>query len=262
VSRDQAPKKAMDSSWQAGLDWYDSIVGDEGHYYHRHVVLPRLEPLMRIPAKGPFAVADLGCGQGILERFLPSWVDYWGVDLSPGLLERAQLRAAHPERCHFVHGDATQPTGLPDHAFDRVVVMLAAQNMAAPGGCLQQIARLLKPNGEAILILNHPAFRIPTQSDWVVDREKGVRSRRVDRYLSAMKIPLRVHPSQGQESPVAWAFHLPLGKWSELAQQAGLGIVRMEEWSSPRKSEGPMAAMEDLSRSEIPLFCAIVLRCW
>lgn len=251
-----------DSSWQSGLEWYDDIVGNEGHYYHRHVILPRLLPLLALPRQGSCLLADLGCGQGILERILPKPVTYWGLDLSPGLVERASERAAHPNRCHFVHGDASRPSSLPAHAFDRVVVMLAMQNMESPGGCLQQIARLLKPDGFAVVILNHPAFRIPTQSDWITNRSKGVRSRTVDRYLSPMKIPLKLHPSQGQDSAVAWSYHLPLSRWSELAQQAGLGIARIEEWCSDRTSEGPMAQIEDRSRREIPLFAALVLRRW
>jgi ubiquinone/menaquinone biosynthesis C-methylase UbiE len=251
-----------DSSWQAGSHWYDSIVGDEGHYYHQHVVLPNLERLLKLPHQGPFRLADLACGQGILERLLPSWIEYWGVDLSSNLIELAQHRCEHPERAHWICADATRKTALPAESFDRVVVMLAMQNMEAPGGCLKEIHRLLKPDGVAIVVLNHPAFRVPTQSDWVTDRDKGVRGRRVDRYLSPMKIPLRLHPSQKEQSAVAWAFHLPLSTWSQLAEQAGLGIVRMEEWCSNKTSEGPLADIENRARKEIPLFLALVLRKW
>jgi ubiquinone/menaquinone biosynthesis C-methylase UbiE len=253
---------STDSSWQSGSAWYDSIVGHEGHYYHQHVVLPNLQRLLQLPDHGPLRLADLACGQGILERLLPQWVDYWGVDLSSNLISLAKERCIHPERAHWVCADATRPMPLPSDSFDRVVVMLALQNMESPGGCLQQISRLLKTGGTAILVLNHPAFRVPTQSDWVTDREKGVRGRRVDRYLSPMKIPLRLHPSQGAQSAVAWAFHLPLSAWSRLAEQAGLGIVRMEEWCSDKQSEGPMADIENRARQEIPLFLALVLRKW
>jgi len=258
----RTPRDAADSSWQAGRDWYDEIVGNEGHYDHQQVILPRLLPLLQLPSQADFSLADLGCGQGILERSLPESIAYWGLDLSSGLIERARDRAAHPERCHFVHGDASQPSPLPASSFDRVVVLLALQNMPSPGGCLQQIARLLKPDGFAVIVLNHPAFRIPTQSDWFTHPHKNVRSRTIDRYMSPLKIPMKLHPSQGENSPIAWSFHLPLSRWTDLAAQAGLGIVRIEEWCSNRKSEGPLASVEDRARQEIPLFAALVLRRW
>ena len=250
--------KDEDTSWQAGHEWYDSIVGEEGHYYHRHVIFPQLLPWMA--ARGtPKMVGDLACGQGILERVLPPKVQYRGVDLSSGLLEQAQARCAHPARAIFTHGDVTQTTTLPAASCDVVTVILALQNMAHPAGCFQEIARILQPEGRAYIVLNHPAFRIPTLSDWVWDAEKGRQARRIDRYLSPLKLPLKIHPSQGEESPVAWAYHLPLFQWIQLAAQAGLSVPGCAEWCSDKKSEGGRAAAEDAARREFPLFLALEL---
>jgi hypothetical protein len=40
----------------------------------------------------------------------------------------------------------------------------------------------------------------------------------------------------------------------------GFLIERIEEWVSPKKSEGGMAKVEDSARAEFPLFMAIVAR--
>ena len=37
----------------------------------------------------------------------------------------------------------------------------------------------------------------------------------------------------------------------------GFLITNIEEWVSPKKSEGPMAIIEDRARNEFPLFLAI-----
>ena len=244
-----------DTSWQSGHTWYDSIVGEEGHYYHRHVILPRLLSWIG-PQPDGSRFADLACGQGILERMLQPHVQYHGVDLSTGLLDAAHDRCAHLKRARFHHADVTKQTPLSAASFDWVTVILALQNMEHPAGCLQEVSRLLKPSGRGYLILNHPAFRIPTLSDWVWDREKNVMARRIDRYLSPLKIPLKVHPSQGDDSPVAWAYHLPLQRWMQMILSAGLWISGCEEWCSDKKSEGGRAAAEDAARKEFPLFLA------
>lgn len=245
-----------DTSWDSGSEWYDHLVGDEGHYYHRHVVLPGILRLLDLqPAS---TVIDLACGQGILERVIPSDVSYIGIDLSEKLLEGAKERASYPHRCQWLKGDVTQRQPLPDQSADSVVVCLALQNLQAPAFCFQEAYRLLKPKGSLVVVLNHPAFRIPTLSGWQMTPDRTVQMRTVSRYMSSLKLPLKIHPSQGTQSPIAWAYHLPLSLWIQLASKAGFSLAWMEEWCSDKRSEGSMAPIEDRARQEFPLFAGLV----
>ena len=58
------------TSWETSSKWYDLIVGIEGHYYHKEVIIPKLIKLIENYGP-PNSFLDFGCGQGILSRKLP-----------------------------------------------------------------------------------------------------------------------------------------------------------------------------------------------
>lgn len=128
--------------------------------------------------------------------------------------------------------------------------------MQDPKISLENAAKFLQPKGRLFIVLNHPCFRIPRQSSWGIDKKKQVQFRRVDRYLSSLKIPIQTHP--GKNSTIkTWSFHHSLSTYSQYLHQAGFVIEKIEEWCSDKKSEGGRAKMEDFSRLEFPLFLAI-----
>ena len=121
-------KDLPDSSWQKVSKWYGGIVGQEGHYYHQHVIFPHLLRLMKLNKNQK--VLDLACGQGVLARVIPSEVDYYGLDLSGQLISQAKNLDNNPKH-HFVVADVTKPFILPER-FDFVTIILALQNTAHP----------------------------------------------------------------------------------------------------------------------------------
>lgn len=247
----------MDTSWESGESWYDQLVDDAGHYYHRELLLPEMQRI--IERYKPRSILDLGCGQGVLERTLPPSVEYYGVDLSASLLKHAQDRASHAKRCNWIQADCCTdlPESLGKHPM--IVVMLALQGMENPLGVFQNISKHLSEGGVAIIILNHPAFRIPRQSDWHYDERSGTLSRTVARYMSPLKIPVRLKPGMKEKSPVTWSYHLPLSQWFEIASETKLACIALHEWCSPKASTGKRAAAENRARSEIPMFCCLEL---
>ncbi len=247
----------MDTSWESGEGWYDQLVDDAGHYYHRELILPNMRQI--IDLYQPSSVLDIGCGQGVLERLLPPAIRYHGVDLSESLLQHAQDRASHPQRCSWMHADCCLP--LPDAVgqHQMVVAMLALQGMENPGAVFQNIQRHMDAKGVAIIILNHPAFRIPRQSDWHYDNQRNVLCRTVSRYMSPLEIPVRLKPSLKEKSPLTWSYHLPLSEWMDLARQSKLVCRALHEWCSPKLSTGKRAEAENRARQEIPMFCCMEL---
>jgi len=253
--REPAQPQTKDSSWELMQEWYHGQVGAEGHYYHQQVILPNVLRLIKHARK----VLDIGCGQGILARKLPKSVDYLGIDLSPSLIAKAiQLQPWRKGR--FILQDAAQPFSLKEQDFSHSVMILSLQNMIDPKAVLSNIQHHLEPQGALLIVINHPCFRIPRQSGWHIDSAKKLQSRRIDRYMSSLEIPIQTHPSHGSDSSVSLTFHHPLSFYAQILMESGFDIESLEEWCSDKTSTGANARMENRARKEFPLFLAILAR--
>lgn len=241
------------TSWESSERWYDSLVGTGGHYYHQQVILPAL---LRLLAFHPGdSLLDLACGQGVLARALPEDVDYHGVDLAPSLIRSA--KKSLPGRAFSV-ADITKP--LKVGTFTHAAIVLALQNVENPLAVIQNAYRHLEPGGTFVCVLNHPCFRIPRQSHWGVDEAKKLQYRRIDAYLSPLKIPIQTHPGKGKTSPQTWSFHHPLSSYVGWLSEAGFVLTGLEEWASDKTSDGKHAKRENRARKEFPLFLTLKAR--
>lgn len=241
------------TSWEKVHDWYDDIVGVEGHYYHQNVIMPRLMPWLEKATK----ILDIGCGQGILARYLPKNALYVGIDSSPSLLAKARKLSANRKHTFRVQ-DATQPFSLEHKDFSHAVLLLALQNMATLLPVFQNAARHMQLGGKLLLVLNHPCYRIPRQSSWVHDEKKHLQARRVDRYLTPLEIPIFTRPGQKENSTTSLTYHQPLSAYSKALYQAGFCIEILDELCSDKKSYGKNARQENFARKEFPLFLLVV----
>ncbi len=248
-------KKPTSTSWEPVSRWYDEAVGKTGHYYHEHVILPKLLPLLQ-PEE---SLLDLACGQGILSKHLSPNRTYLGVDISKSLINSAKQQ--NKNKLHtFLVSDITLPLTLPKKDFSFCTILLAIQNLQNPLGALQNAFHHMKPGGRLAIVMNHPCFRIPRQSSWGVDSEKKIQYRRIDKYMSSLKIPIQSHPSKGETSEQTFSFHAPLTSWTLWLKEAGFSVEWMEEWCSDKKSTGKCAKMEDISRNEFPLFLCLIAK--
>jgi ubiquinone/menaquinone biosynthesis C-methylase UbiE len=251
-------QKHPSTAWQAAGKWYNEAVGEQGHYYHQAFIIKNVLKLLQLPAE-PSQLIDLACGQGVLSRHLPSQVSYVGVDAASDLIAAAQ-RFRHPASHQFVQGDVTRALSFPVDLFTHGTLILALQNIDQPLAVFKNAARLLKSGAPFIIVLNHPHFRIPRQSSWKVDEANKMQYRRIDRYMSPMKIPIQTNPGQKEKSTETWSFHHPLTDYSRWLAEAGFTIDLIEEWCSDKVSEGRAAKMENRSREEFPLFMTLVAR--
>lgn len=247
------------TSWHKVGKWYDDAVGEQGHYYHQTVIIPKSLELLQFSKNQPNAVLDLACGQGILSRHLSPKTLYVGIDLAPTLIKSARQYNQNPHY-QFLIGDVTKPLPIDKRDFTHATLILALQNIEEPLKVFQNAYQHLLPGAPFLIILNHPCFRIPRQSSWKVDEPNKIQYRRIDRYMSDMKIPIQTHPSRGETSSETWSFHHPLSHYSHWLNQAGFSISLIDEWCSNKVSEGKAAKMENRSREEIPLFMAILAK--
>ena len=252
-------KKTNGTSWENVESWYSGCVGEKGHYYHQSLILPGALRLLNISKNNAGSLLDLGCGEGVLARALPERLTYFGVDASSSLIKEAKKRSNRPN-VHFFVADVTQKLPIEKHDFDSAAFILSLQNIEDLPSALKTARRHLSPNGHLLIVLNHPCFRIPRQSSWGIDASKQLQYRRIERYLTMMRIPIQMHPGKESTETVTFSFHHPLSDYARYLHEAGFVIETMEEWCSDKKSEGAKAKMEDRARLEIPLFLAILAR--
>jgi len=251
------------TSWQKVAPWYNKLTkGGEGHYFHQRLIIPNVIRLLKLQSGSN--LLDLACGNGVLAKALPKQVKYLGVDLSEDLIKTAQKEDKNYQHRYLV-GDVTAPLTIPNNftpiksGFTHAAIILALQNLQRPEGMIKNVSEHLVSGGKFIMVLNHPAFRIPRQTSWGIDEEKKTQYRRIDRYMSPLTIPINTNPSD-RNSERTWSYHFPLSSYSKMLHDSGFMIDIIEEWTSDKDSEGRASKMENRSRSEIPLFMAIVAK--
>ncbi len=246
--------KANNTSWEQVASWYDSLIGEKGGYFHTHVIFPKIVPLLSL--KADMKMLDIACGQGAFARLIKSkGVQVTAVDQSESLIGKA--RSYGDDEIDYLVDDARALSKLGKQKFDRISCILALQNIDPVDGLFKRVHELLVDGGRFVVVLMHPCFRAPRISGWEIDEQRKLMYRRVDRYLSSMKVPITTHPGKTQ-SEVTWAFHRPLSEYLKYSRQAHLYVDAMEEWVSDKMSVGKASDMENLAREEIPLF--LVLR--
>lgn len=253
----QTRRPAAPTSWDPLATWYNGWMGEHGSEHHREVAVPALMRLLR--PQPDESILDVGCGQGVLVGpLVRAGARYTGVDASPRLL--ALARRHHRQEGRFVLGDARALARLPElegKAFDAVVFLLSLQDMDPLERVLAEAARVLRRTGRLVLLLTHPAFRIPRQSGWGWDPGRKLVYRRVDRYLTPLPVPLSPLGGKGAGT-VTRSFHRPIGAYINALADAGLRVDRMEEIPAHTLHvEGSNARADSHARKEIPLFLAL-----
>ncbi len=242
-----------DTSWQKVSKWYGGLVGEKGHFFHQSLIMPL--GLKLLDLKKDSKLLDIACGQGVMARNIESSIEYLGVDIAFDLIREAQKRDKNTKH-KYLMADVTVEIPTKEK-FDRASIILALQNIKEPNLAIKTIAKHLVSGARFLIVLNHPAFRIPRQSSWEIDEKNKLQYRKISKYLSPMEIPVNVHPSD-PNSAVTWSYHHPLEDYSKYLFEAGFLIERIEEWASGKHSEGRAAKMENRAREEFPLFMAIL----
>ncbi len=269
---------AKPTHWGGVAEWYDELVGDKGSEYQREVIIPGVLRLLNIKqgqTDTKLSVLDLGCGQGVLCRKLArAGCDVVGIDAAEPLIAAARRRSEEEKLAiRYEIADATKliddkgnlGAGLKPASMDAVTIVLAIQNMTPLTPVWQACRAVLKPGGTLILVMMHPSFRVPRQSDWAwQESDGGWQGRIIRQYLTSEKIDIETHPglaAAGKNASSTAHFHRPLQAYVNTLGNAGLLTDHIGEWISHKISQaGPKKAALDRARKEIPLFMAIRAR--
>jgi ubiquinone/menaquinone biosynthesis C-methylase UbiE len=249
------------TSWGKVASWYDKHLEEGGDTYHEKVVHPNLIRMLE-DVKGKH-VLDLACGQGIFSRTLADKGAFiLGVDISKELIAIAEKKnVAHKFKAHYFATPSHDLFMVKDKTQDILVCVLAIQNIEKLSDTVKEIARVVKDDGQAFIVLNHPSFRNPTHTHWGYDENEDKQYRRVEEYMSESKIKIDMTPGSKVDKKFTVSFHRPLQVYVKAFAKYGLAVTRLEEWGSHRESEkGPRQKAENVSRKEIPLFMAMELQ--
>jgi SAM-dependent methyltransferase len=110
------------------------------------------EVLLQAGLTAGMAVADFGCGPGIMTRLLASLVgpsgSVTGVDLHAAQLEQARQLCALDGLANTTFATANAcATRLPADRFDLVYCRFLLLHLTDPAACLKEMWRVLKPGG-------------------------------------------------------------------------------------------------------------------
>jgi ubiquinone/menaquinone biosynthesis C-methylase UbiE len=230
------------SNWNKMANWYDSMVGSQGHKYHQQYAIPTVMKLLKL--KPNDKVLDVGCGQGALAPYVKQANGkYCGIDVSKNLIAAAIKR--HKKDGMFVVASATkllEVKELHELEFEHAVFMLSIQDMDPLDKIINQVAKKLSSGGSIVIFMLHPAFRIPRQSGWGEDKQRKLWFRRVDRYMSANTIPLNTNIRDHGKKITSYFYHRPLQTYFTELKKNGFAVVDLVELAEKKKGydEFPM----------------------
>jgi len=254
AGRSPGPLRA--AGWDHVAAWYDRLVGDAGSDYHREVLLPVTLRLLD-PQPGERFI-DLCCGQGVLARALLERQAGFvlGVDASRRLIAAARGRGPRDPRLRYLVGDATRPGDL-GPPFDGAACVMAVQDVDDESALFRTMAAALRDGGRGVIVMMHPCFRVPRQSSWGWDEARRIRYRRVDRYLTPLRVPIATHPGRDPGQHTVF-YHRPLADYLNALGAAGLAVTAAEEPRSHRRIQpGGRSRGENRAAEEFPVFLAL-----
>ena len=198
----------MEETWDAIAGWWiEAVRDDPGQSTETHDLLQRLAQ------DSGGRTLELGCGEGQGMRTLTGVVI--GVDVSFELLRRA--RDAGP----VVKARLPDLSWVRSEVVDRVVSVGLLDLVADHVLFLAEAARVVRPGGHLVVVLNHPVMTSPGSAA-LVD-PAGEMLWRWGSYLSVGALP------QPVDDRIVELFHRPLGVLLTAAADAGWILESMVE---------------------------------
>jgi ubiquinone/menaquinone biosynthesis C-methylase UbiE len=240
--------------WGNVAIWYDKTVTNPNSFQNA-VIGPNLLRLMNLQKSD--VVLDMACGSGFFaQKIALNVAKVVAVDLGLDLINLAKKNNNCPNVEYLYDNAESWCRG----EYDQILICLALQNIQHPESVIANFAKMLKKNGKINIVLNHPAFRISQNSEWVWDDQNYCQFRRIDKYLSNQKSEIIMNPSN-PNSQVTLSFHRPLQFWFKLFAKNNLCVSNMEEWISHiPQDQGPKTQALENARKEFPMFMYLELR--
>ncbi len=227
----------MSDPWDSHAQWWQEEFTDGADPEYSEQILPLIESGIDAGS----TVLDIGTGEGQVARLLVERLgcEVIGVDPAGAQIAEAEARGGGPT--YLLGGADSLP--VPSAAFDSAVACLVFEHIGDVDAALREVARILKPGGTFLFLLNHPLLQTP-DSGWIDDHmvDPPEQYWQIGPYLEEAETVEQV-----QKGVFITFFHRPLSRYLNTAFDVGLSLTRMEEPSPPqgfleRAPEYPAAA--------------------
>ena len=213
---------ASSEPWEAHARWWQDEFTDGVDPEYTEQILPLVAA--HLPATGP--VLDIGCGEGQVARVAAAAGHVVvGVDPAWTQVVEAQRRGAEVS---YARAGAV-PLPFRSSSFEAAIACLVFEHIEDLDGALAEVARVLRPGGRFLFLLNHPLLQTPG-SGWIDDQvlDPPEQYWRVGPYLPEASTVEQV------ERGVFIRFeHRPLHRYLNSARAHGLVLDHMDEPAPP-----------------------------
>ena len=157
-----APSAAQaESEWDGHAEWWQREFTDGVDPEYTEQIIPIVLQLLA----GRDRVLDIGSGEGQIARALArTGADVVGLDPTMPQMRTARERAGGP--VYAVSRSDSLP--VRSGSFDGAVACLVYEHIDALDESFGEVARVLRPGGRFVLIINHPLLQTPN-SGMIVD---------------------------------------------------------------------------------------------
>ncbi len=181
-----------------------------------------------LPAVDGKDVVELGCGTAYVSAWLARrGARVVGVDVTAEQLETARrMQQEHALEFPLIHASA-EDVPLPDASFDLAVSEYGASIWCDPDLWIAEAARLLRPGGELVFLVNGTLLML-TMPD--VDPVEPAGAELLRPYFGMKRFEW--------EGDDAIDFHLGFGDWIRVLGEHGFEVLRLAELRRPGAGSG------------------------
>ena len=202
--------------------WQDGFTAGADPEYEEQIL-----PLVRTHLAGAARVLDVGCGEGQVARLALGVDAQVAVGIDPTWAQVVEATKRGGGAAYARSGAAQLP--FASGSFDAAVACLVFEHIQDVDDAIGEVARVLRPGGRFLFLLNHPLLQTPN-SGWIDDQvlDPPEQYWRIGPYL------VEDETMEEVEKGVFIPFiHRPLSRYLNALADVGLLLHHMEEPAPP-----------------------------
>jgi SAM-dependent methyltransferase len=208
--------------WEESAGWWQAEFTDGVDVEYTEQILP----LVLAHLAGAQRVLDIGTGEGQVARVLAAQgMAVTGVDPTVAQITEAARRGGRPSYAR----SAAAALPFRDASFDAALACLVFEHIDAVDDAIAEVARVVRPGGRFLFLLNHPLLQTPG-SGWIDDQvlDPPEQYWRIGPYLVESESVEEV-----QKDVRIRFIHRPLSRYVNTLAAHGLVIAHMDEPAPP-----------------------------